>query len=291
MMPESIQQIAVLTPSAAESRIFLAAIVATSKTMITYQDKNITVSIRDYGKELLFGAERIQEELKASSHANAFDLHKALKFPQQIPDTLELSVQTDEQFIGRLRFFCASELYSADAVIALVSETGKFSDQLFPFLDKSRSNVCFAVKCSKPPDTDVQQYLNDLIPDLHSQTVGRLWACHWYHPNGFSSDGSQKAPENAVPLGIQEIFWSSARLAASFRLASLRKKASENYDIIRRRNSWFQKNSIRRRLELNQARNAYAETVLSMYGSEQFLALSEGRPLAEDSALKGVTKS
>ena len=287
MLNEDTQKIAVIA-SKEQSRVFLASVTASMiLDTVTHHGRRFHISTRPPGMELIFDE---NEDLSVNSAAaddarKSYSLLTALQTPEAIPDELSLSVCTEEnkQFCGRILFHCcdAQEQFPADAVLILLHED---NPELLPEkILSSVPGVCIAVECAVPPEERrAEDFVREHLPDLHFAAQMRHGGFYWYHPKGFQQDGTVHPDEDAVPYGIPDVFWNTVQTAADMHLESLQRTAMENRNIIRRRNSIFQKNSPRRILELNRARAAYSAAVQCMYGTEQLLAAATGRPLAED---------
>lgn len=294
MILDGTQRITVAAQNADDSRILLAAITeAMVRNIVTRHDREIVISMRAKGAELLFGAEDTQEELVASSRAADFALGQALQNPAQVPDSMELSVRFKDWFCGRIHFGCflpdsdiAEFTRTTDTVLILLDtqNTDQKQEHLISLVKDADAGISFVIQCHQPPSPDntPEAWLKKEAPYLYDLAQDRMCAYQWYNPYGFQPDGTPNSADNAVPFGAEALFWDTMHISASLRSQFLQQKAEEMLRIIRSRNSMFQKDSVRRRLELDHARANYAAAVQHMYGAEHLLSVTDGTPFPEE---------
>ncbi|MEE5993274.1 MAG: hypothetical protein V3G42_08540 [Oscillospiraceae bacterium] len=286
MKPSGIQRIAVAVPQAEQFQLFFASITEMMVNgYVTHHQRNFNISMRERGKEILNGADDIAEGMKASDKARAFSFLSL----NTIPDEMELVLRENKQYCGTAHFYgvlpsSPIQKYQdmIDTIVIIIDEKATpFTEN---WIQNTDAGVCMIVVNNSPEQAkeSAEEYLKNQANSLYALAVERMHSFHWYHPYGFQSDGTRKPLGDATPYGVEEIFWSIMRISATMRMNYLQKLAEEQGRMIQRRSGIFQKNSLRRRMELNQARGIYSMAVQGMYAVEQLLASAEGKPLAED---------
>ena len=285
------QYITVVSGETAHPRVMLAALTeGLVRHPISRCDREVTVSMREQGKELLLGAEDTKAELIASNLARTYALEQAMRSPMQIPEEMELSVMAENCWCGRLHLSCplpetcGTALENSDAVLMVVSPGAPML--AFPYVfrhlqDKPDLGACVALLCDAPPPPgkDAADTLQMIAPAIAGYMTGPNRTVHFYHPCGFAPDGAICSPENASPYGIQTIFWDLVRFTARRRRDLLTQELGNIRQSIRHRNSAFQSGSHRRRLELSQNRAAYVQSVKALYEAQCLLAAEAGTSL------------
>ena len=126
MLPDKDHEITVLAEDPDEARILLSAIVTNMvQSSVRRKHRDVLVSIRDKGEEIAQGAENISAVLRATHSAASYSLLEALRDAKQIPDTLDLTLEAEEQFCGRVGFCCYSpewESDNTDTVLVIVDQ-------------------------------------------------------------------------------------------------------------------------------------------------------------------------
>ncbi len=294
MRPSGIQQIAVVCGNSENYRLFFAALTEVMiNNYVSHHNRHIDISMRQRGLEILQGSEDTEEGMMASDRAKQFSFLDISK----IPNEWEVVLRNENQYCGTVCFSGASpdvpiKKYRdiIDTVLILIDKkTVSIPEEYVrKLISDSVSGVCFALKCDSPiqGQESAEEFVKNNFSSLYSLLAGRLSAFCWYHPYGFQPNGEPKPAEDATPYGIDELFWNVMRISATMRINYLQQLAEEKTEIIRKRNSVFQRNSMRRVLELNRAREAYSMAVQSMYAVEQLLAVTEGSALVEDAPIK-----
>lgn len=284
------QRITVVSGETAHPRVMLAALTeAAVRHPMRRCDREVIVSMREQGRELLLGAEETKAELIASNRAREFTLERAMGDPMQIDPLLPLSVTAGGCWCGRLEL-CAplpeeigASLSDTDAVLIIVSPGAPML--AFPYvfreLEERRDlGACVALLCdSLPEGRDAAAALRSIAPALAAHMTGPNRTVRFYHPSGFAPDGSICSPENASPYGVQDIFWDLVRCTARRQRDILTQTLRAARQSITHRNSAFQSGSHRRRLELSQSRAAYAQAVQALYEAQCLLAAEVGTSL------------
>ncbi len=288
MLPDKDHEITVLAEDPDEARILLSAIVTNMvQSSVRRKHRDVLVSIRDKGEEIAQGAENISAVLRATHSAASYSLLEALRDAKQIPDTLDLTLEAEEQFCGRVGFCCYSpewESDNTDTVLVIVDQPDVrfLEERLHELLESDRTSLCFALRCGEEPAQGLSQreYLFETYPALRQFTEGRRCGYSWYNPYGYLG-GKQRGADNPYPYGIDTLFWETMRVSALTRQQFLNAVIEESLTTIRRRRSKNQKDSVRRMLELDRARLQYAQAVRGLYAASQLEALTGGAPLAE----------
>ena len=284
-------RVTVLSGESAHPRVMLAALTeALVRHPVQRYEREITISMREEGRELLPDEEETKAELLASNLAAQYGLEWAMKDPEQIPEEMELAVLAEDTYCGRVSFACTppeeilEEPPDTDAYLLVVSPGAPMLvyPYIFRKLEEERSfPVCLALLCDKqpPPDAVPAEALQRIAPDLAESMAGRNRIVRFYHPSGFLPDGTLCMPENASPYGLQVIFWDLMRFTARRRRDLLTRRIRELRETVMHRNSMFQAKSQRRRLELSQSRAGYAAAVKELYEAQCLIALESGLPL------------
>lgn len=276
--------IAVISNNKNNSRIMLASIVSeiVNKTS-TVNDYNVIASIREKGKELLFGSENLEESLIASKRADGYSLGTALESAEKISDSVDISFlcKNPDTFCGRVQLHCESsdtqiDHEITDAVLLVTDKNDKQNEIFVP----EDIPIVVSVYCeSEPVNISADDRLSSMVSENVCNTVkSHKHFCGWYNPYGFDN-GKQKDAEDASPFGIDKLFWQLMNFAAETGQQYYQNIVSCSLKTISARRSVFQRNSQRRVLELEDARKNYAHAVDSLYGIEQLLAITEGKPL------------
>lgn len=287
-------RITVLSGENAHPRVMLAALTekAVRHTLIRH-DREIIATMRERGSEIVPEAEDARAALIASNRALEYTLEKAMRSPEQIAPEMELCIRSEDTYCGRLRFYCPPpETFlesppETDAFLLIVSPGAPML--VYPYIfrqveeDKTLP-VCTALLCTAPPAENSEPgiSLQNIAPDLTECVFGMNKSVRYYHPCGFAPDGKICSPENASPCGAGEIFWDLVRFTARNRRDALEKKIRTLRQTIMHRNSVYQSGSQRRRLELAQARAAYAEAVQQLYEAQMLLAAESGMNLRKE---------
>ncbi len=293
MICPDMHQIAVLSGVPRQSRVLLAAMTeAAVRHLVIRHDREILISMREKGREFLPDAEHTKAELIASNLARQYALDTAIQDPDAIPDAMELSVQAENHYCGRLRFYChdpesaPEAAFQPDAYIVIVSAV---APQLaMPVVQKvlrpeHPAGVCIALFCDQKPGTAEQpeKAFRILAPELSEFLQDRACSFAFYNPCGFQKDGAICSADHASPLGALDLFWDSVRVSSEHRCACLMQDIQAASAVIRRRNSVYQAPSPRRRLELAESRHAYAQAVRALYEAQTLLAAESGAALTE----------
>ncbi len=282
MQPEKDIEIVVSAHEPAEERVLLSTIVTCIvQSTVRRFDREVLVSIRDRGEEIVQGAENISAVLRGTHNASSYSLLRALENPMEIPDTLSLTLECEGQFCGRVNFYCnggnAPEQY--DALISLVNE--KTTPRESTLLPLSSAGVVVAVQRETEPDAgeSLREYVKTNYPDVLLCEENVNFAFSWYNPYGYLG-GVQRDADNPYPYGIDSLFWETMRTAAAAKIHAMQRHLKNSTDTIRRLRSKYQADSVRRMLELDIARHNYTTAVRSLYAAQQLKALTEGDPLA-----------
>ena len=265
-------------------RVMLAALTeGTVRRPMHRHDREITVSMRERGKELLPGAEETKAELIASNLAAHYAIGTALVMPEEIPPVMEVSVLAGDTYCGRLRFSCEDDA-APDTLILLVTMDDPNADlTLFREVLAAHPGVpvLTALLVSRPPREvdNAADAAARLMPEFSSELENRPHAGAFWHPSGFQNDGTPCTPEHAAPLGAAGLFWETVRLSSAYRETKLLGQLRHSIDLIRRRNGIYQSRSPRRSLELKACRSAYARDAAELYEARTLLAAESGTPL------------
>ncbi len=265
-------------------RVMLAALTeGTVRRPMHRHQREITVSMRERGKELLAGAEDTKAELIASNLASRYAIGTALTTPEEIPGAMEVSVLAGDTYCGRLRFSCEDDAVP-DTLILMASIDEPNADlELFRDVLSAYPGVpALTALCVNRPPREVDN-ANDaaarLMPEFSADLANRPHSAAFWHPSGFQNDGSPCTPEHAAPLGAAGLFWETVKLSSAYREPKLLGQLRHSIDLIRRRNGIYQARSPRRSLELKACRAAYARDICDLYEARTLLAAENGSPL------------
>ncbi|MCM1507914.1 MAG: hypothetical protein NC177_12400 [Ruminococcus flavefaciens] len=276
--------IAVISSNKNNGKIMIASIVAeiVNKTS-SVNGYDVIASIREKGKELLFGSEEVKESLKASERADSYSLKTALLSADNISNTVNISFvcRNPDIFCGRVHFHCESDDINidpsvTDAVLLVTDKDNKQQKLSMP----ENIPVVAAVYCeSEPENININDSFGAMVSESIYNTVkSRRCFLGWYNPYGFN-DGKLNSAENASPFGIYELFWKLMNLASERGKQYYQNIVSESLKTISSRRSVFQRDSRRRVMELEEARKKYAHSVDSLYAIEQLSAITEKKTL------------
>lgn len=255
-----------------EEKLFLAALVQVlTNGYLRHADRNVQVSMREEGSEVLYGDEDIKAAMKASADASEITVKNAAQSPDNIPESLELAVRSEQTFCGRI-LFTTKEIDEPDSVI-IIAGSEEITD-LPSRLANTGDARCTLLIRKDLPESEV------ISGKVGMALGGRQFSTFAYSPYGFMSDGSARTAENASPHGIDEIFWNAASDAAKHRTEKLSAIIAESEKMIGLRAGTYQKKSPRRQMELNYSRRIYAEAAREIFAAEQLAALAGGEPLA-----------
>ncbi len=265
-------------------RVMLAALTeGTVRRPMQRHKREITVSMRERGKELLPGAEETKAELIASNLAAHYAIGTALTTPEEIPAAMEISVLAGDTYCGRLRFSCEEDA-APDTLILMVSADDPNADlDLFRQALQVHPGVpALIALCVNRPPREVDNAVDAaarLMPAFFTELANRPHSAAFWHPSGFQNDGTPCTPEHAAPLGAAGLFWETVKLSSAYREPKLLGKLRHSVDLIQRRNGIYQARSPRRSLELKACRAAYARDICGLYEARTLLAAENGSPL------------
>ena len=269
------------------SHIVLAAMVEVMVNgYIKREGREVQISMRERGKEVLPEQEDFEETMRANSIAAEYSLSKALADPVASQDKMELTIRSGRIFCGRVRFCCSDSPIKpgrTDAVLAVV-HAGDNAAIFFQNLNiPVDTPVVFAVIPEKEPEKynsaeEVLRKTTNLSAPLFSK---RKITAVWYHAMGFFN-GESRSQDRAAPYGVEEMFWKLMSVVGRSRFFYLDNIIKESEKIIKHRASIFQRGSVRRTLELRLARENYSIAVRDIFGAEQLIAVAEGTLLSDE---------
>lgn len=275
-------RIAVVAEDYFTSQVFLAAMVHdTVNDIVKIGTKNINIHISEEGHEVAYDSDSIVIALRSSKRADSYSLMNALNDPYCVPqEELKLSVRTFENFFGRAHFISVGadenkNLSGVDGALFIVES--HFSDEMNRIAQSCVFDgipVTVAVMCKNESEYNngiADKALGVLDKDMKLCPFAKYIG--WYNPYGFAQN-EQLSPESAAPLGIQPLFWSVLRGAAGKKADVLSAAMHYSEKVIKSRASIFQKSSIRRNIELNNARKAYSKNGAEIITVENMLDLA-----------------
>ena len=255
-----------------EGKLFLSALVQVlTNGYLRRNDRNVQVSMREEGKEVLQGDDDIKAAMKASADAAEITVLKCAQSPENIPDSIELAVRSEQSFCGRI-LFTNEDIPEPDSVI-IIAGSDEIPDLASRLANTGDAKCTLLIRKDLPGSEETSSAAGAALG-------GRQFSTFAYSPYGFMSDGTARTAENASPHGIEEIFWNVAGDAANHRTERLSGIISDSEKIIGLRAGTYQKKSPRRQMELNYSRRIYAEAVREIFAAEQLAALVGGEPLA-----------
>ena len=284
---QGLHEVLIASEHKEDSSIMLTAIVEVMVNgYIKRNGREVQISMRERGKEVLPEQEDLEEAMKASSAASRYSLAQTLAVPLSGHDEMELTIRSGRKYCGRVRFRCTDSTIPpvhTDAVLAIVRNK-EDAAVFFRELDiPDDTPVVFAVITEKEPDQndsaeDELRKFTDLSDPLF---FNRRIFIGWYNSFGFLN-GKTRTPESALPYGVENLFWKLMDAAGRARYSYLNDIIKESEKAIKRRASVFQKGSVRRTIELRLARENYSLAVRDIYGTEQLIAVTEGTALFDD---------
>lgn len=282
-----LHEITVLANNDGDRRIMLAAIVErTARNRFRINDTAVQIGMQERGREILYGDEDIREAMAGNARLNEFAIEKALENPMQIPQEMELALRAENKYCGRLRFRCMDIPENlddlVDVMLIILNENSReenLEQHSRIILNNCKwTAIVAAVVCTEPPgeNDDPKEAFDRILPEFGKKLKERKFFCGWYNPYGFSS-GVLRSTDNPQPFGVEDIFLKTLGYAAEVRTDFLRRSAEKSLEVIKSRRSIFQRDSVRRMIELEKSRVRYSCAVKDIYASEQLLALTKGR--------------
>lgn len=270
------RKIAVISNSEDDAKIFLAAICqSTVNNYVKVDGKEAHFDMLDIGNEVLYGSERLSGALKTSRAADAYSLTEALKNPKKVPDgQMGVSVRYETDYCGRIHFgqiVSIADLvkFGTDAVILLIRDNIALDKKamLANCVERNIPIIAAVIpadweQCKRDSAFEtLDKSLND------NKITGRVKYAGWFDPYGFNN-GERLSVESCKPYGIMPLLWNSLLFASEHSLSELNNTMRKNRHSIMFRASIFQKNSPRRVMELELARNSYAFTATKVVAAE-----------------------
>lgn len=283
---QEMHEVLIASENKEDSRIMLAAVVEVMVNgYIKREGREIQISMRERGKEVLPEADDLKETMKANSLVPFYSLSKTLSSPLSGKDSMELTIRSGRIYCGRVRFSCSDISLMpvrTDAVLAVV-HTGADAAGIIRKLNlPSEIPVVFAVIKEKEPGKydSAEEELRKYTDFSDALFADRKIFAVWYSALGYMN-GETRSKESAYPYGIEEMFWKLMGVAGRSRYYYLNSIIKESERTIKRRAGIFQRGSVRRSIELRLARENYSLAVRDLFGTEQLIAVTEGTQLVE----------